>query len=185
MEERALRAGLLLLSTALSLGPFLAAFASQGWNLRSALVENLGPWEDLASGGKEPTVESGDHAFLGSPTRENDLPPLVIHLSLTNPYSFRLVVEETPLRIFCSEDNLEVGEGRLERTVVGPASKENLRILLTFTREGSRHLLEKHLVDAYLWVSLNLKGNFRLDVYGLKIEVPIEQRLELCEEVGG
>lgn len=182
MGERALRVGLLLLSLGLSVGPFLAAFASEDWDIRSTLLEDLGPFEDLK--GKEPKIEMVDTTFLGPVIRENDLPPLVSCLSLTNSYSFKLGVKEISLEVFCSEDGFRVGEGRLERAVVvGPESEENLRILITFTHGGSRHLLERHVVGPYLQARLNLRGSFALDIHGLEIRVSVEQSMELYQEV--
>lgn len=186
MGERALRVGLFLLSLALSVGPFLAAFASEGWDLRSTLLGDLGPFEDLTSGGKEPTIETGGTAFQGPVTLENDLPPLVSSITLTNHYSFRLGMKEVSLEVFCSEDGFKVGEGRLESAVVvEPESRENLRLLLIFTHEGSRHLLEQHVADSYLQARLDLRGDFTLDVYGIEFRVSVEESTEVYQEVEG
>ncbi len=186
MGEGALRAGLLLLSLALSVGPVLAAFASEDWDLRSTLLGDVGPFEDLTSQGREPTIETGGTAFQGAVAPENDLPPLVLSLILTNHYSFRLGMKEVSVEVFCSDDGFRVGEGRLEKSVVvGPGSAENLRILLIFTHEGSRHLLERHVEDSCLHAFLNLRGNFTLDIYGLEIRVSVDESVELYQEVGG
>ncbi|MEM2536141.1 MAG: hypothetical protein QW435_03985 [Candidatus Hadarchaeales archaeon] len=168
------------------MGPFLVAFASESWDVRSTLLGDLGPFEELTSEGKEPKMETGDTTFLAPVTRENDLPTLLSCVTLANSYSFKLGVREISLKIFCSEDGFEVGRGRLEEAVVvGPASRENLKILLTFTSEGSRHLLERHVVGSYLQVRLDLKGDFTLDIYGLEIKARVEDSIELYQEVEG
>ncbi|TDA32817.1 MAG: hypothetical protein DSO02_03415 [Hadesarchaea archaeon] len=167
------------------MGPILAALACEGWDLRSALLGDTGPLEDLTSGGKEPTIGVENISFQGPVTSENDLPPLVSSMVFTNPYSFKLGVKEISLEVFCDE-GIGVGEGRLDNpVVVGPESSENLRITIVFTSEGSHHLLERHVVGCYLQVRLDLKGDFKLDLYGLEIEVPVEQSVELYQEVEG
>jgi LEA14-like dessication related protein len=186
MGERALRVGLLLLSLALYVGPILAAFASEGWDLRSTLIGDMGPFEDLTSEGKEPTVEAGEPTFQGKVTLENDLPPLVVSVTLTNSYSFRLGMKEVSLEVFCSDDGFRVGEGMLEEDVaVEPESRENFRIVLRFTHEGSRHLLEQHVEGSYLHARLRMEGSFTLDIYGIEIRVPVEEEQELYQEVEG
>jgi LEA14-like dessication related protein len=179
--ERALRAGLLLLSLALSVGPILAAFASEGWDLRSTLIGDLGPLQDLTSEEK-PEAEAGEPQFLGEVTRDN-LPPLLLTLTLSNPYSFSLGVENQSLDVFCQEDNMRVGVGRLEGKILEPESRENLTFLVEFTPEGSRHLLEGHVRGSYLEAALELRGDFRLDLYGLKFRVPQEMSFRVYAEV--
>lgn len=183
MGERALRVGLLLLSLVLSVGPILAAFASEGWDLRSTLIGDLGPLQDLTSEGKEPEAEAGEPQFLGEVTRDN-LPPLLLTLTLSNPYSFSLGVENQSLDVFCQEDNVRVGVGRLEGKILEPESRENLTFLVEFTPEGSRHLLERHVRGSYLEAMLELRGDFRLDLYGLKFRVSQEMSFWVYAEVG-
>ena len=182
MGEKALRAGLFLLSLVLSLGPILAAFASEGWDLRSALIGDLGPLQDLTSEGKEPEAEVGEPQFLGEVTGDN-LPPLLLPLTLSNPYSFSLEVENQSMDLFCQEDNVRVGMGRLEGRILEPESGENLTFLVEFTPEGSRHLLERHVRGSYLQAALELRGDFLLNLYGLRFRVPQRMSFWVYAEV--
>jgi hypothetical protein len=127
----------------------------------------------------------GDWYYVGAHYEGQNFAPAVgTEVSLTNPFSFPITIENIDVEVLCASDDYPVGLGRLDGPVdIQPKAPSSFNIVLGFTYEGFNHLLDDHLVGTSIDTSLNLEGTVQVKVYEIMITVPFEQNVQFPSEV--
>ena len=180
MREGLLRLGLLLLSTALFLGPVLVALVQYNWDL-AALIK---PSPDLVAEftpAVQPTLENWKFEVISY-----DEGAKVLNVRLrgdhSNPMRFPVRFSAASVAISCSTHRDNLGTAGLENTItVQPNSSGSIALVVNFTSTGFDHLYNLHshpIGGGRRRVSFvfDIEGSISIFIYEIGARVPFSLR---------
>ncbi|KXB03136.1 hypothetical protein AKJ48_04195 [candidate division MSBL1 archaeon SCGC-AAA261O19] len=148
LSRRALGIGLALLSIALWVGPIVAAFASNGWNLKETVM----PSQDELSRVKDKVGGLTEGGFS-----ENTLQIVDNQMDLTtgefeatlefeSPFNIDVKITEFSFELYCEQHDFKLVPVQLEENEVSiPASAiVQFDIVGSLTSQGRQHIIDNH-----------------------------------------
>lgn len=162
---------LVLLSIALWVGPIVAAFASNGWNLKETVM----PSQDELSGVKDKIGGLSEGGFSENMMQivDNQMNlstgEFAATLEIESPFNIDIKITEFSFDLYCEQHDNKLGSVQLEKSEVNiPASTTvQFDIVGTLTSQAIQHITNVHGGD--LPESAFKNPVFELESYGVTI----------------
>ena len=182
MGERALGWGLRLLGIALSVGPFVAAFAVHNWDFKAALMPSqaeIGEVKGMLTGlfekPSEEMWEVQNLTFDGTTIRAT--------ARIKSPFKVQVKITDVSGDMSCKEHGVHLTHVQMEEeeVEVQPRGATTFALVGAVTQEGVQHLIDVHGGAGPTDPSFE-NVEFTLELYGVSIKVSVEGREEEWEE---
>lgn len=134
-------------------------------------------------GGHDSTY--GDWYYMGAHYEgQNAVPSVGAPMTFNNPFNFPITIDNFAAEIYCSTDNYNLGQARLQQqTIVQSGGQGSINVIMGFTYDGFNHLLNNHLSGTSINTSLNVVGTLRLKIYEISITMTLEQTVPFPSDI--
>ncbi|MEW6222680.1 MAG: hypothetical protein AB1476_05180 [Candidatus Hadarchaeota archaeon] len=160
-KETGLKIGLMLLGVALSIGPFIAAFAVNDWDLQKAFLPDQ---EDIASIQNNLTGLFGGSENSGSTTTLENVSvsdsTVTVQIQFTSPFGFAMKFKN--MSVALTDQGAQIAQVAMQSPVDVPA-RGTKRITLTGTFSGGMLPVNPQFES----------GSMTVEVYGVTITLQL------------